>query len=123
MAAPGPHPADPSVAPPSRLQARQVLVEAEAERRRALAAAGAAAEQLRAWAERGARALVARARRDAGSACQAAAAQRQGLRAEAEALAALGQRTAEELGRLHAPLGLIVVDHGGARDLGRTTRS
>jgi pimeloyl-ACP methyl ester carboxylesterase len=98
-------------------QARQVLAEAETERARIQAAATRTAEQLRARADREAKALVARAREDAELAWQDAAAQRRRLEAEAEALATHRQRMVEQLGRLYAPLGLIVVDaddhHGG----------
>jgi pimeloyl-ACP methyl ester carboxylesterase len=91
-------------------QARQVLAEAEMERARIEVAAAGAAEQLRARADREAKAVVARAREDAELAWQNAAAQRRRLQAEAEALATLRQRMVEQLGRLYAPLGLIVVD-------------
>jgi flotillin len=100
-------------------QARQVLAEAEMERARIQAAAAGAAEQLRAQADREAKAVVAKAREDAELAWQNAAAQRRRLEAEAEALATHRQRMVEQLGRLYAPLGLLVVDaddpHRGER--------
>jgi flotillin len=91
-------------------QARQILAEADMERARIQAAASGAAEQVRARADREAKAVVAKAREDAELAWQNAAAQRRRLQAEAEALATLRRRTVEQLGRLYAPLGLIVVD-------------
>jgi hypothetical protein len=91
-------------------QARQLLSEAELERARIQAAATRTAEQLRAQADREARAVVAKAREDAELAWQAAVRQRRLLEAEAEALATHRQRTVEQLERLYAPLGLLVVD-------------
>ena len=99
-------------------QAGQLLAEAELERAHIQAAAIRTAEQLRAGADREARALVAKAREDAELARQNAAHQRRLLQAEAEALATHRQRMVEQLGRLYAPLGLVVVDSGeptGAR--------
>jgi cell division septum initiation protein DivIVA len=93
-------------------QARQLLAEAELERARIQAAATRTAEQLRAQADREARAVVARAREDAEVAWQDATRQRRLLQAEAEALATHRQRIVEQLGRLYAPLGLLVVDAG-----------
>ena len=80
------------------------------ERARIEGAAAGAAEQLRARADREAKAVVAKAREDAELAWQNATAQRRRLQAEAKALATLRQRMVEQLGRLYAPLGLIVVD-------------
>jgi hypothetical protein len=91
-------------------QARQLLAEAELERAHIQAAATRTAEQLRAGADREARALVARAREDAELAWQQAVRQRRLLQAEAEALATHRQRMVEQLGRLYAPLGLLVVE-------------
>jgi hypothetical protein len=100
-------------------RARQVLAEAELERARIQAAAVSAAEQLRAQADREARALVAKAGEDAELAWQDAAHRRRLLQAEAEALATHRQRMVEQLGRLSAPLGLLVVEadepHRGGR--------
>jgi hypothetical protein len=90
-------------------QARQLLAEAELERAHTQATATRTAEQLRAGADREARAVVARAREDAELAWQDAARRRQLLQAEAEALATHRQRMVEQLGRLYAPLGLLVV--------------
>jgi hypothetical protein len=90
-------------------QARQLLAGAELERARIQVAATRTAEQLRAGADREARALVAKARADAELAWQDAARQRRLLQAEAEALATHRQRMVEQLGRLYAPLGLLVV--------------
>jgi pimeloyl-ACP methyl ester carboxylesterase len=90
-------------------QARQLLVEAELERARIQAAATRTAEQVRAGADREARALLAKVREDAELAWQDAVRQRRLLAAEAEALATHRQRMAEQLGRLYAPLGLLVV--------------
>lgn len=91
-------------------QARQLLVEAELERAHIQAAATRTAEQVRARADREARALVAKAREDAELAWQDAVSQRRLLEDVAEALATHRQRMVEQLGRLYAPLGLIVVD-------------
>jgi hypothetical protein len=91
-------------------QARQLLAEAEMEQARIQAAATRTAEQVRARADREARALIAKARADAELAWQNAARQRRLVAAHAEALATHRQRMAEQLGRLYAPLGLIVVD-------------
>jgi hypothetical protein len=91
-------------------QARQLLAEAEMERARIEATATRTAEQVRARADREARALVAKAREDAELAWQDAVSQRRLLEAVAEALATHRQRMVEQLGRLYAPLGLIVVD-------------
>jgi hypothetical protein len=91
-------------------QARQLLSEAELERAGIEAAATRTAEQLRARADREARALVARARADAEVAWQDAVRQRRLLEAEAEALATHRQRMVEQLGRLYASLGLVVVE-------------
>jgi pimeloyl-ACP methyl ester carboxylesterase len=91
-------------------QARQLLAEAEMERARIQAAATRTAEQLRAGADREARAVVAKAREDAELAWQDAVRQRRLLEAEAEALATLRQRMVEQLGRLYAPLGLLIVE-------------
>jgi chromosome segregation ATPase len=91
-------------------QARQLLAEAEMERARIQAAATRTAEQLWAQADREAKALVAKAREDAELAWQDAAHQRRLLQAEAEALATHRQRLVKQLGRLYAPLGLLVVD-------------
>ena len=96
-------------------QARQLLAEAEMERARIQVAATRTAEQVRAGADREARALVAKVREDAEVAWQDAARQRRLLEAEAEALATHRQRMVEQLGRLYAPLGLIVVDSGEHR--------
>jgi hypothetical protein len=93
-------------------QAQQLLAEAEMERARIQVAASRTAEQVRAGADREARALVAKVREDAEVAWQDAAGQRRLLEAEAEALATHRQRMVEQLGRLYAPLGLIVVDSG-----------
>jgi hypothetical protein len=101
-------------------QARQLLAEAELERAHIQATAIRTAEQLRARADREARALVAKAREDAELAWQDAVGQRRLLEAEAEALATHRQRMVEQLGRLYAPLGLLVVD---ANDRGRDRRS
>ncbi len=69
------------------------------------------AERLRAQADREARALIAKAQQDAEVAWQnAVVLQHRLLRAEAEALATHHQRLVEQLGRLYAPLGLLVVD-------------
>jgi pimeloyl-ACP methyl ester carboxylesterase len=91
-------------------QARQLLAEAEMERARIQAAATRTAEQLWAQADREAKALIAKAREDAELAWQDAAHQRRLLQAEAEALATHRQRLVKQLGRLYAPLGLLVVD-------------
>jgi pimeloyl-ACP methyl ester carboxylesterase len=91
-------------------QARQLLAEAEMERARIEATATRTAEQVRARADREAKALVAKAREDAELAWQDAVRQRRLLEAVAEALATHRQRMVEQLGRLYAPLGLIVVD-------------
>ena len=91
-------------------QARQLLAEAEMERARIEATATRTAEQVRARADREAKALVAKAREDAELAWQDAVSQRRLLEAVAEALATHRQRMVEQLGRLYAPLGLIVVD-------------
>ena len=100
-------------------RARQILAEAEMERARIQAAATRTAEQLWAQADREARALIAKAGEDAELAWQDAAHQRRLLRAEAEALATHRQRMVEQLGRLYAPLGLLVVEadepHRGGR--------
>jgi hypothetical protein len=100
-------------------QARQILAEAEMERARIQAAATRTAEQLWAQADREANALIAKAREDAELAWQDAAHQRRLLEAEAEALATHRQRMVEQLGRLYAPLGLLVVEadepHRGGR--------
>jgi cell division septum initiation protein DivIVA len=93
-------------------QARQLVAEAEMERARMQVAATSTAEQVRAGADREARALVAKAREDAEVAWQEAARQRRLLQVEAEALATHRQRMVEQLGRLYAPLGLVVVDSG-----------
>jgi hypothetical protein len=93
-------------------QARQMVAEAEMERARIQGAAARTAEQVRARADREARALVAKAREDAELAWQDATRQRRLLEAEAEALATHRQRMVEQLGRLYAPLGLVVVDSG-----------
>jgi regulator of protease activity HflC (stomatin/prohibitin superfamily) len=90
-------------------QARQLLAEAELERAHIQAAATRTAEQLRAGADREARAVVAKARADAELAWQDASRQRRLLQAEAEALGTHRQRMVEQLGRLYAPLGLLVV--------------
>jgi hypothetical protein len=90
-------------------QARQLLAEAELERAHIQAAGTRTAEQVRAGADREARALVVKAREDAELAWQDAARQRRLLQAEAEALATHRQRMVEQLGRLYAPLGLLVV--------------
>ena len=100
-------------------QARQLLAEAELERARIQAAATRNAEQLRAQADREARALIARAREDAELAWQAAVRQRRLLEAEADALATHRQRMVEQLGRLYAPLGLLVVDADESHRAGR----
>ncbi len=91
-------------------QARQLLAEAELERARIQAAATRTAEQVRAGADREARALIAKVRQDAELAWQDAVRQRRLREAEAEALAAHRQRMVEQLGRLYAPLGFLVVD-------------
>ena len=101
-------------------QAWQLLAEAELERAHIQAAATRTAEQLRAGADREARALVAKAGEDAELARQDAARQRRLLQAEAEALATHRQRMVEQLGRLYAPLGLLVV---GADEPHRDARS
>ena len=90
-------------------QARQMLAEAEMERARIQVAATRTAEQLRAQADREAKALIAKAREDAELAWQNAAHERRLLQAEAEALATHRQRMVEQLGRLYAPLGLLLV--------------
>jgi regulator of protease activity HflC (stomatin/prohibitin superfamily) len=91
-------------------QARQLLTEAELERAHIQAAATRTAEQLRVRADREARALVAKAGEDAEAAWQDAVRQRRLLEAMGEALVTHRQRMVEQLGRLYAPLGLIVVD-------------
>ena len=91
-------------------QARQLLAEAEMESARIEAMATRSAEQVRARADREAKAVVAKAREDAELAWQDAVRQRRLLEAVAEALATHRQRMVEQLGRLYAPLGLIVVD-------------
>jgi hypothetical protein len=91
-------------------QARQLLAEAEMERARIEATATRTAEQVRARADCEAKAVVAKAREDAELAWQDAVSQRRLLEAVAEALATHRQRMVEQLGRLYAPLGLIVVD-------------
>jgi hypothetical protein len=100
-------------------RARQILAEAQMERARIQAAATRTAEQLRAQADREARALIAKAGEDAELAWQDAAHQRRLLQAEAEALGTHRQRMVEQLGRLYAPLGLLVVEadepHRGGR--------
>jgi cell division septum initiation protein DivIVA len=100
-------------------QARQILAEAEMERARIQAAATRTGEQLWAQADREAKALIAKAREDAELAWQDAVHQRRLLEAEAEALATHRQRMVEQLGRLYAPLGLLVVEadepHRGGR--------
>jgi cell division septum initiation protein DivIVA len=98
-------------------QARQLLAEAEMERTGIEAAAARAAQQLRARSDREARAVVAKAREDAELAWREAVRQRQLLQAEAEALATLRQRMLEQLARLLAPLGVVVVDGAGERVL------
>ena len=101
-------------------QARQLVAEAKLERDHIQAAATRTADQLRARADREARALVAKAREDAELAWQDAARQRRLLEVEAEALATHRQRMVEQLGRLYAPLGLLVV---GADEPYRDARS
>ncbi len=101
-------------------QARQLLVEAELEQARIQAAATRTAEQVRAGADREARALMAKVREDAELAWQDAVRRRRLLAAEAEALATHRQRMVEQLGRLYAPLGLVVV---GADEPYRDARS
>jgi hypothetical protein len=91
-------------------QARQLLAEAVMERARIEATATRTAEQVRARADREAKAVVAKAREDAELAWQDAVRQRRLLEGVAEALATHRQRMVEQLGRLYAPLGLIVVD-------------
>jgi hypothetical protein len=91
-------------------QARQLLAEAEGERARIQAAATRTAEHLRARADREARALLAKVRADAELAWQDAVRQRRLVAAQAEALATHDQRMVERLGRLYAPLGLLVVE-------------
>jgi hypothetical protein len=91
-------------------QARQLLAEAELERAGIQAAATRSAEQVRAGADREARALLAKVRADAELAWQDAVCRRRLLQAEAEALATHRQRMVEQLGRLYAPLGLLVVE-------------
>ena len=90
-------------------QARQLLAEAELERARIQAAATRTADQVRAGADREARALLAKVRHDAELAWQDAVLQRRLVAAEAEALATHRQRMVEQLGRLYAPLGLLLV--------------
>ena len=94
-------------------QAQQLLAEAETERAGIGAVAASAAEQLRVRADREARAVVAKAQEDAELAWQNAVRQRRLMEAEAEALATLRQRMVEQLGRVFAPLGLVVVDGAG----------
>jgi hypothetical protein len=101
-------------------QARQILAEAEMERARIQAAATRTAEQLWAQANREAKALIAKAREDAELAWQNAAHERRLLQAEAEALATHRQRMVEQLARLYAPLGLVVVDAGDHHGEGRS---
>ena len=91
-------------------QARRLRAEAEAERARIQAVAARTAEQVRAQADREARAVLAKARADAELAWQDAARERRLVEAQAEALATHRQRMVEQLRRLYAPLGLIVVD-------------
>jgi hypothetical protein len=91
-------------------QARQLLAEAELERARIQAAATRTAEQVRAGADREARALIAKVQQDAELAWEDAVRQRRLRAVEAEALAAHRQRMVEQLGRLYAPLGFLVVD-------------
>jgi len=80
------------------------------ERARIEATATRTAEQVRARADREAKAVVAKAREHAELAWQDAVRQRRLLEAVAEALATHRQRMVDQLGRLYAPLGLIVVD-------------
>lgn len=96
-------------------RAQQTLAEAEVERARIQAAATGAAEQFRLQADREARAVVAKAQEDAERAWQHAIRRRRLLEAEAEDLVTLRQRMVEQLGRLYAPLGLLIVDSGGER--------
>ncbi len=91
-------------------QARQLLAEAELEGARIQAAATRAAEQVRARAGHEARALIAKEEEDAEVAWENAARKRRLVEAEAEALATHRQRMVEQLGRLYAPLGLLVVE-------------
>jgi cell division septum initiation protein DivIVA len=98
-------------------QARQLLAEAEMERAGIEAAAASAAQRLRAQSDREARAVVAKAREDAELAWREAVRQRQLLQAEAEVLATLRQRMLEQLERLLAPLGVVVVAGAGERAL------
>jgi cell division septum initiation protein DivIVA len=91
-------------------QARQLLAEAELERAGIQAAATRTAEQLQARADREARALLAKVRADTEVAWRDAVSQRRLLQGEAEALATHRQRMVEQVGRLYAPLGLVVVE-------------
>ena len=91
-------------------QARQLLAEAELERTRIQAAATHTAEQVRAAADREARALIAKVEEDAEVAWQDAVRQRRLVEAKAVALATHRQRMVEQLRRLYAPLGLLVVE-------------
>ena len=104
-------------------QAQQTVAEAELERTQIATTAIQAAEQVRAQADREARAVVAKAQEDAELAWRNAARQRRLFQAEAEGLATLRQRMVKQLERIYAPLGLIVVDFGDVRDLGKTSRS
>jgi hypothetical protein len=104
-------------------QARATLVEAETERVRIEAAAIQAAEQLRARADREANAIIAGAHEEAELAWQAAAHQRRLLEAEADRLTDLRRATIERLGRVYAPLGLILVDSSGEPGLENTSSS
>jgi hypothetical protein len=91
-------------------RARATVAEAETERARIQAAVIQAAEQLRARANREASAVVATAQEEAELAWRKAAHERRLLEAEADRLTALRRATVEQLGRLYAPLGLILVD-------------
>jgi colicin import membrane protein len=101
-------------------RARATLAQAETERARIQAAAIQAAEQLRARANREASAVVAKAQEDAELAWLKAAHKRRLLAAEADRLTTLRRATVEQLGRVYAPLGLILVDTRGEPGLENT---
>jgi hypothetical protein len=102
--------------------ARATLAEAETERARIQAAAIQAAEQLRARADREASAIVATAQKEAELARVKAAQERRLLEAEAGRLTTLRRATVEQLGRVYAPIGLILVDARGELGLDDTSQ-
>jgi hypothetical protein len=103
-------------------RARATLAEAETEQARIQAAAIEAAEQLRARADREASAIVATAHNEAELARQKAAHERRLLEAEAGRLTTLRRATVEQLGRVYAPIGLILVDARGELGLEDTSQ-